>query len=86
MRAIGRFLLWSVVHNDFDTPVKVDKVAKFTSSEVSSLKKRLKTLKDSVRADKNKSNNAALLEVRPNTLKIAGLLWFQCVNHCPRNS
>ena len=36
---------------------------KFTSGEVQGLKKRLKALRDAVRADKHKSNNAALLDV-----------------------
>jgi len=41
---------------------QVSKVAKFTDREVSSLKKRLKALKDGVRNDKNKTNNATLME------------------------
>ena len=36
---------------------------KFTGGEVQGLKKRLKALRDAVRADKNKSNNAVLLDV-----------------------
>lgn len=36
---------------------------RFTNNEVGTLKKRLKALRDNVRADKDKSNNAALLEV-----------------------
>lgn len=43
--------------------VQVAKINKFTSSEVSTLKKRLKALRDSVKADKSKSNNSSLLEV-----------------------
>jgi len=43
--------------------LQVSKVAKFTDREVSSLKKRLKALKDGVRNDKNKTNNATLMEV-----------------------
>jgi len=45
-------------------------VAKFTSSEVSGLKKRLKALKEGVRADKNKSNNSALMEVGPSIFSV----------------